>query len=158
MLKNSVQWNFRWLEYQNLIVYLLSCFPNNCKLNNLFSQGKFISALSSVMKHCPAEKFRVLWEASKPQIIAISEPRIYTRMNANKKNHHTWEIHVIHHMIYLKQSSSVDKAFTNCFFKPSFMCRDGNMLFLSTSDWCKMFGSQSLRSDLGSKFDWNQYF
>ncbi|GBN72114.1 hypothetical protein AVEN_106988-1 [Araneus ventricosus] len=37
-------------------------------------------------------------------------------------------------MRYLKQSPSIDKALTNCFMRPSFICRGGNiMFFLSTS-------------------------
>ena len=53
-------------------------------------------------------------------------------------------------MMYFKQSPLVDNAFTNCFMRPSFMCRVGNIIFfLSTSGSCTMLGSPGLRRDLG---------
>lgn len=59
-------------------------------------------------------------------------------------------------MRYLKQSSSIDKAFTNCFILPRIICRCRNsMFFLSTYDWCKICGSPGLKSDVGGQFDWN---
>ena len=54
---------------------------------------------------------------------------------------------------HLKQSPTVGKASTNCFIRPSFMCRcDNIILFLSTSGSYKMLGSPCLKSDLGCQF------
>ena len=49
---------------------------------------------------------------------------------------------------------------TNCFIRPSFMCRGGNIiLFLSTSGSCRMsIGSPGLRLDLGGQFISTQCF
>ena len=62
-------------------------------------------------------------------------------------------------MMYLKQSPSVDNAFTNCFMRHSFMHRGENIIFfLSTSGSCRMLASPGLRPDLGGQFVTSQCF
>ena len=50
-------------------------------------------------------------------------------------------------IMYLNQLPSVGSAFTNCFKRPSFISRVGDIIFfLSTSGTCRMLGSPGLES------------
>src|SRR5258705_13601332 len=68
-----------------------------------------------------------------------------------------WLGHAV--MRYLKQSPSVVKALINCFIRPSFMCRGGNIMFFrSTSGSCRMLGSQGVRAGRGGQLLSTQCF
>ena len=48
----------------------------------------------------------------------------------------------------MKQSPTVGNAYTNCFFRPSFKCLGGHIIFfLSTSGSCIMLGSRTLETN-----------